>query len=719
MCPNLLFQRRVIGALVVVVLFALLQAESATAAEILEEIIVTADFRGRSASELPGAITLLDSEAIEQAAVQHFEELVLNIPNFNWSGDGNRARYFQIRGVGELEQYEGAPNPSVGFLIDDIDFSGIGSIATLFDVQQIEVLRGPQGTRYGANALAGLVYVQSAEPTDDWSGNIRLGVADDETFSGGVAIGGPISSSGATSFRVSAHHYQGNGFRHNAFLGREDTNGREETTIRGKLLWEPHNDWTVKLTAMYTEIDDGYDAFAVDNSFTVLSDRPGRDAQQSIGSSLKAEWDGSDRFSLTSITAFAESDIDFSFDADWGNPDAWAPFIYDFISINDRERSTLSQEFRLASGDTGRLFNDSTDWLAGVYLMKLTDDLNTINQGSYFDPFFDFAFDLDESFMSDYEATNVAVFGQLDFDVGDAGRISAGIRLEDRSTDYVGIRLEDRSTDYADSAGMSLSPGETMAGGELTYSHGFSDALTGFVSLSKGYKAGGFNLGPVPDDRLLFEQESLWNLEAGIKSYWLDNTLNFNGSVFYSKRRDQQVRTSFQLVPNDPASFVFFTDNAAKGRTVGIEADFRWQVSDAWQIYANLGLLKAEFEDFSTPQVNLSGRRQAHAPAYTAALGGVYRHPGGFFARLDYLARDEFYFDVSHDQQSMATEIVNARLGYDTEGWSAQIWARNLFDEHYPVRGFYFGNEPPDFPDTLYLRFGDPRQIGITFDMRF
>ena len=152
---------------------------------------------------------------------------------------------------------------------------------------------------------------------------------------------------------------------------------------------------------------------------------------------------------------------------------------------------------------------------------------------------------------------------------------------------------------------------------------------------------------------------------------------------------------------------------------MGLETELTWRLNDTWQFYANLGLLKAEFEDFTTPQVSLSGRRQAHAPDYTIALGGLYRHASGYFARLDFTARDEFYFDVGHDQRSTSSEIVNARIGYDADRWSAQLWARNLLDEHYPVRGFYFGNEPPNFPNELYLRYGDPRQVGITVDMRF
>ena len=146
--------------------FATLSHSAETENAALDEIIVTADFRERPAQEFPASVSVLGADFIEQTATQHFEELIDVIPNLNWSGDGHRARYFQIRGVGELEQYQGAPNPSVGFLIDDMDFSGIGSVATLFDVESVEVLRGSQGSRYGANALGGLIYVRSATSSE-------------------------------------------------------------------------------------------------------------------------------------------------------------------------------------------------------------------------------------------------------------------------------------------------------------------------------------------------------------------------------------------------------------------------------------------------------------------------------------------------------------------------------------------------------------------------
>ncbi len=670
--------------------------------ETIEEIVVSADFRGRSSMQIPASITLLNGEQIEQLATQHFEELVNVIPNLNWSGDGNRARYFQIRGVGELEQYQGAPNPSIGFLIDDIDFSGIGTIATLFDMDRIEVLRGPQGSRYGANALGGLVYMQSTLPSAERNGRLQLSAGSDDTISAGIAFSGSLDKNERALFRLSAHRYKSNGFRSNSYLNREDSNGRDETSVRGRLHFQPAESLSISVAAFFSDIDDGYDAFSLDNSYTMLSDKPGKDAQESAGASVKIEWSGLSSVSLTSITAIADSDINFSFDADWGNNDSWDPVLYDYISISDRTRQTLSQELRLASSG-----ESDTEWLVGLYVLRLQDDLLTINRGEYYDPLYDFADSLDDRLGSSYEATNIALFGQLDHALSSATRLS------------VGLRVERRTTNYADTDGLAASPSESMAGGEITLSHEHSENLSSFIGVSRGYKAGGFNLGTVPGGRREFGQEELWNIEAGIKSLWMDGSLSLNASVFRSLRNDQQVRTSFQLVPGDPTTFVFFTDNAAKGTTNGFEADIRWLAGEYWEFYATIGLLDAKFDRYSTPQVNLDGRAQAHAPDYTLAVGGSYRHVSGWFARVDASAKDAFYFDVSHDQKSSAYELVNARVGFAADNWTAQLWLRNVFDRKYAVRGFFFGNEPPDFPPTLYTRLGDPRQVGITFEKRF
>jgi iron complex outermembrane receptor protein len=690
-------QFSVVPRLVLAAAFIITGPTAAFASDEIEEIVVEATLRELPANQVPASVSVFTPGQIREMAVQHFEELVNAVPNLNWSGDGNRARYFQIRGVGELEQYEGAPNPSVGFLIDDIDFSGIGTIATLFDLQQIEVLRGPQGTRYGANALAGLIYMRSTPPSAETDGRLELTVGGDDAKAAGIAFGGSLTAGDSLLYRLSAQRYRSDGFRHNAYLDRDDTNVRAETTIHGRLRWLPTDAWQVDTALLYADVDDGYDAFALDNGYTTLSDKPGRDAQRSVGASVRAEYSGWDAAALTSITGAAQSDIDFSFDADWGNPDSWAPVSYDYVSSNLRTRSTLSQEFRLTS----------TDWVLGLYALRLVDELTTVNRGEYFDPDSGYADSLNDRLESRYVAKNVAAFGQYRWAPGETTRITFG------------LRGEHRTTDYRDTAGLREEPAESMAGGALTLQHEHSHNVASYVTLSRGYKAGGFNLGLVPEDRREFGAESLWNLEAGVKATLLDGTMSIDASVFAGRRRDQQVRTSFQLVPGDPASFVFYTDNAASGRMRGLEADLRYAPDDAWEWYVNLGLLHATFDDFVTPQVNLSGREQAHAPGYTLAAGGRYRNPDGFFVRLDATARDAFYFDVSNNQKSWPYELVNARVGYEADTWTIQLWGRNLFNERYAVRGFYFGNEPPDFPDTLYVRLGDPRQIGITFDKRF
>ena len=681
----------------VLALLLIIAASTASAEDVVDEIVVTADFRERPASEIAGSVSVIDAAFIEQVSTQHFEELVDVVPNLNWSGDGHRARYFQIRGVGELEQYQGAPNPSVGFLIDDIDFSGIGTVATLFDIESVEVLRGSQGSRYGANALGGLVYMRSKAPSAERDGRLQLMLGDDDARSVGIAFGGSLDENQRVLFRVSAHNHESNGFRDNPFLGRDDTNGRDETTVRLGLAFEPGADWSGRLSLVYANVDNGYDAFALDNSYTMLSDKPGRDAQESLGASLRFDWDALGPGSLTSITSFATSGIDFSFDADWGNDDSWAPVLYDYISVSDRERDTISQEFRFTSGS----------WLFGIYALNLREDLATLNQGEYFDPGFNFADSLDYPFDSEYESTNVALFGQYDRAIGVATRLTAG------------VRIEHRTTEYADTDGFASGPSDSFWGGELSISHDFSAEITGFAAVSRGYKAGGFNLGVVPANWRFFGDEAMWTVETGLKSEILDGALKINAAVFHSWREDQQVRASFQLVPNDPASFGFATVNVDGARNYGVETDLRWFATDSVELYANIGLLYGGFGGSIAEFPSLANRDQAHAPRYTLAAGAIWRNERGFFARMDATARDEFYFDVSHNQTSQSYELLHARAGFEGENWVVHVWGRNLADRQYAVRGFYFGNEPPDFPNTLYTRLGDPRQLGVTIERRF
>ncbi len=665
---------------------------------VLEHVVVTADFRDRRAQEIPSSVTVLDDATLERAGVQHLEELLPMVPNLSWSGGSSRPRYFQVRGIGELEQYEGAPNPSVGFLIDDIDFSGIGMAATLFDTEQVEVLRGPQGTRYGANALGGIINVRSRAPTRQFEALAELTGGSDDAFGAGLAVGGPVGD--ATAYRLSVHSHQSDGFRDNAFLGRDDTNGRDETTARARMTWFGDT-VTLDGTLMLVDLDNGYDAFAIDNSLTTLSDKPGKDSQRSLGAAVHATWRPSDRVEWQSITTIADSDIEHSFDGDWGNDESWGIYApYDFTSANDRTRETLSQEFRLVSGPAGALLGGRTDWVLGVYGSRLDDgnDLLDLFNGAVF-----------QELTSDYEATSVALFGEAD------------TAITDRVSVATGLRIEHRDARYSDSDGARFSPSETMTGGHLALTFAPVADHSLYVKAARGYKAGGFNIDiSIPVEQREFDTESLWNLEAGWRSAWLDDALWLDVTAVYMRRRDQQVRRSSQDDPGDPLSFVFFTDNAARGTNRGVEASVRWRVDERLSFTGALGVLDTRFDEYTSDGGrSLAGRAQAHAPDYQVSLGVQYEHPAGFYGRVDASRSDGFFYSDSHDQTAEAYSLVNARLGFRGGRWDVALWAKNLFDEVYTVRGFFFGNEPPDFADTLYTRQGDPRQVGLTLTWRY
>ena len=162
--------------------------------EEIEEIIIKGEYREKLVYEEDSSIFVIQSETIESQAIKHFQQLSYLIPNLNYAASDSRARYFQIRGIGERSGYQGTPNSSVGFVIDDIDYSGQGGIATLFDVDQVEVFRGPQGSRTGANALAGLIYIKTKDPTDEFEGTSEFTLGDYGTQNIGIAFGGPFKN---------------------------------------------------------------------------------------------------------------------------------------------------------------------------------------------------------------------------------------------------------------------------------------------------------------------------------------------------------------------------------------------------------------------------------------------------------------------------------------------------------------------------------------------
>ena len=658
----------------------------------IPEIIVTADFRPDELQKTAASLTVFSEKIIQSRSAQHLEDILNLAPNVNFASGSSRARYFQIRGIGERSQFAQPISPSVGFVIDEIDFSGLGTAATMFDVEQVEVLRGPQGTRYGANALAGLIKVRTKAPTESLDANIEATIADYGSYSLGAAIGGPLVKDKLLG-RVAVQGYRSDGFMENIYLGRDDTNDRDEVTARGKLRLLAGDNLAVDFSLLYVDIDNGYDAFSLDNNRKTRSDEPGHDRQQSTAFGVDMDWSLNAALRLEMLASIANSDLEYGYDEDWTYV-GFDPWEYSSVDNYVRDRDSYSLEVRLLSDEDGKIFNGTTDWVIGIYQLQKDEQLD--RQYTY----------LSENYNSNYDTDNRAIYGQLN------------ISLSDKLTLITGLRFEQWAADYTDSEDLNIDTNEDLWGGKLGLDYQFNDQHMAYGSFSRGYKAGGVNTdGSLPEVQRKFDTEYLWNLEGGIKSRWMNDSLYSQISVFYAKREEQQVKGSYLIYRNDGSpEFVDYIANAAKGNNYGLEAELTWQASRGLQVFANMGLLQTELDQYITPDGDdKSGRDQAHAPRYQFALGGEYSLLGGWYVRAEMEGKDSFYFSDRHDEKSTSYHLFNARLGYRSEQWSVALWGRNLLDKEYQTRGFGFANDPRDFYSSGgYYQLGEPRVIGAT-----
>ncbi len=662
----------------------------------IEEIIVTSDFRDSALLKTPASVTVISSAAIAQRQARHLEQVLNLAPNVNFSSGASRGRFIQIRGIGERSQFIEPLNPSVGTLVDGIDFTGIAGAATTMDIAQIEILRGPQGTLYGANALAGLINLRSNQPSEQLQGNMHVSVGDYDTRTVSAAVGGPVSES--LGYRVAVQQHNSDGYIENDFLKRDDTNSIDELSLRTILDWQASDDLDLKLTLFHVDADNGYDGFSLDNTRHTLSDTPGQDRHKATAVAVESSWQGAENFKVIGLVSFADNDLEYGYDEDWAFPDictgepceGWE---YNSADNYARERDNASVDIKLVSTPEARILNDSSDWVVGVYWRDQDEQL--LRQYTY----------AAADFTSDFETTNKALYTQLD------------TQLSDSLTLISGLRLENREATYRDSDLVAHSVDENLWGGRLALQYQITANQMVYGLVSRGYKAGGVNSDSslAAEDRE-FDTELMWNFETGIKGRWLDDRLQTQVAAFYQKRDDIQIKQSL-VQSRDDSNAPDFTDyfgNAASGANYGVEVEFNWLATESLAWFGSLGLLSA---DYDIPlSIDLDSRQQAHAPDYQFALGGSYQVNDSLSVSIDVEGKDKFYLSSSHNEQSQSYELINARINYALAGWELSLWGRNLTNKDVIVRGFGgFGNDPRKFYATeAYYQFGEPRMFGVS-----
>lgn len=670
----------------------------------LDPLYVTGDLLNSPAERLPSSFSILDGPDLNSSGSQHFEDVTGFIPNLNWAGGTSRARYFQIRGIGENSQFGNEiPASSVGFMIDGIDFTGIATVAGLYDIAKIEILRGPQAAAFGANAMAGMVLVETFPATGQPGSEISGTVGSHNLLSFGLADGGVIAGTGL-NYRVSVNHYRDDGFRHNAYLERDDTNKRDEWSTHLKLNWHPYQRFTVDLNLMYFDFDNGYDAWALDNdSFNTTTDEPGQDLQQTAAAGLRVTWHMTDTIDILYAVSVTDSELLYSYDWDWSNPaelmQRYGDEVYWGTDITGRTRDVWSHDLRLTSAGKRAQSGPSVDWAAGFYHKDFQE------QQSYF------------GIESDYGTTTTALYGQSRLTLTSHLAITAAARIEEHEIDFTSLNP------WLSEVPMltELGGDERIWGGKMALEYTPDDTTLFYISVDRGYKAGGINLDDeVPLAYRQYDSENLINYELGWRRFYPASKFSLKANIFYMDRRDIQVDSSVQL--GDGNTFALYKDNAASGINYGLELETRWQATTQVEFFANLGLLGTRFDAYSyidpadgVTMIDLAGRDQAYAPGYTYAVGATYHAENGFLFGASVEGKDAYLFDVRNDQWLDACNLVRMHLGYTFSGWTGTLWIKNALDEAYDIRGFYFANEPPYY-DTpkKWLSQGTPRQFGFT-----
>ncbi|MCW8125413.1 TonB-dependent receptor [Microbulbifer halophilus] len=739
----------------------------------LEEVMVMGEKTERSLQDTVSSVRVVTAEDIEEQDINDFHDVLDRTPNVS----RNPGNGFNIRGIdvfsvsGGGNSYlasvysDGAPLPYR--LIQKIGFS-------TWDVQQVEVLRGPQSTLQGRNALAGAIVMNTQDPSYEWGFKGRLGLGEEGREEKAVAFGGGLVED-QLALRVAAEQRDFDGYIENTSRG-ENSDFKHDETLRLKLLAEP--DALPNLRAMLTltqaEMDNGVDwsnsgdADPFANPHTTFND-PMREFIDSDMAVLKMNYDLGANWALTSTTTYSDVNYGYRWDGDQGPEPG-------HTLANDRVDQTLSQEF-LLSFDFDRLRG-----VVGSYYSDL--DVNAHRSGAQgisfarlgvptllmappefgglgltqeqaqavlaiYDPLDPVIVDDDRTL--EQGVGTVALFADLTYRAGDQLDLFAGLRYDrerqgnansavttivnredmpdppnpafDPVTAALVAGLNARILGMADAA-SGTAPLEDEDFDALLPKAGaiwhWSDDISTSFTAQKGYRSGGVGANIARATTYSYDPEYTWNYELSLRSLWMDGRLAANASLFYLDWEDQQVTVQLSSSTYDRETL-----NSGSSTVKGAEVELLFQADEHWSGYAGLGYSKTEFEEFEivrdTTTYDLSGRSFVGAPEVTANLGATYRN-GGLMLNANANYRDESATlanpystglteeDPDFDPKNDARTLVNLRAGYEWDNLGAFLTVRNLFDEGYIEKADWGGG-------THYL--GQPRLATLRLEADF
>lgn len=683
----------------------------------LEEVIVTAQKREQSFNDVGIAVSVFSEAAIKELRMFRPEDVAAQTPNVKINETlANSIVNVVIRGVG-LNDYAANNNPAAGIYVDEVYLVSPAMLNfQLFDLQRIEVLKGPQGTLYGRNTNAGTVNFISNKPTEEFSAFANIEAGNYDYFGGEAAVGGQLTD-GLTG-RIALQTYQrGEGHQFNRLTG-EDVGEIDRTSLRGMLNWEANENlnflfnwhggednsdvWLTKIDNPFTPEDDGdTDPYRSGASNASEMDM---DAE---GASLTIDWGISDTLSLISVTGYEHLERHHIEDRD-----ASSLIMLDGDFMNDIEQ--FSQEVRL------NYVNDDLVLIGGAFYGN--DEVKTRDRFDASDLLPLLGLTGTDAIGNEYrqETDSYAVFGHSEYQFSEAWKLTAGLRYTNEDK-----KFSDAFT-YIIAGGAEIPVHPTVNNsydvddfsGKIGIDYVGWDNTLVYASISKGFKSGGFQgqLTFNPDDLQPFDEETMWAYEVGAKMQMADNRVQLNSAVFYYDYEDLQF---YGGLFDSPVGTLFGITNVGDADVYGAELELWWLAAEGLDFRLGVGWLDTEITRSEVAGVE-EGSSLPNSPEWNFNALARYQFSLTDDLDADMLLDLSYQDDVAFDiirAPAVALEdgywLANARIGIGrADGrWNVYLWAKNLFDEEYRTQVLFSSvgyGESWSIPRTW--------GIGATFD---
>lgn len=632
----------------------------------IEEVIVTAEARAENLQEVPVAVTAFSEQDIVDAGIESTADFIALTPNVSFDDSFTVGNSFvAIRGVTQINN---ADSP-VAIVVDGVPQNNQKQFKMdLYDIERIEVLKGPQGALYGRNAIGGAVNIVTRSPTDELDGFVTVGAGNGGLKTVQGSVSGPIIEE-KLLFRVSGSYKDSDGLIDNTFLNTE-VDFSESTDLRGKLLWFATDDLIVDFRLATSSLEGGaiYDAAFFDNSGPDNTNQERSPVTDILGNSernidevtLKADW-STDAGSLLYIAGYTDIEEDYFGDLDFCNPVDCPMGFFGFGQVDqmqDLDVELLSHELRWTSPGDRRL-----RWTAGAFVINTQRSLGTVATLA----------DLGNIpiVMSNEDNDNdaYAVFGQFEYDITDQVELSASLRHDEDVREQTDTATGDtRKESY-----NALQP-------KVTVTWKPQDNQLWYATFANGFRSGGFNgIGGRE-----FLDESVDNVEIGYKSTWMDGRLLFNAAAYRAESENFQF---FFVDVNAGGAQVI--DNLDEVTLSGLELEFEALLSPDWSVFGALGLQDSDIDAINPalPVPASTGNKTPRTTESSLNLGTQYAFElgGGLDGtiRIDYERRGDKYWHTDNLDVQDPVNLLNARVGFGADNWTVTLWGRNLTDEFF------------------------------------